>query len=254
MEREFPIPGYGDIEVKGIPPLHTELLTLAGTRGEIVVDYSGNGDYGLANVEYFNDETEGISVSFVNQDREIEHRIITVDEYVSLKKFKKNLKERKSQPKFSTEQVSEVREQVEKIIARNLVLLTNNSTRGYKAHVSEYKFFIIPGKTGNMNLLRASFQFDRLTGEILSFGKDRTDVPVDRHGDVQIGFFDIVLDMAGRLLLTKQSLESGRHNASIVKFQDIGKPVHHEAAKVLAETMAQFNHHYGTDFSEEMGG
>lgn len=252
MEREFPMERYGEIEVKGIPPLHSELLTLAGTHGEIVVDCSGSGDYGLATVEFFNNETEEISVSFANQDGEIEHRTITIDEYISLKKFKNHLKDRKPQSKFFSEPVSEAHEQMEKIIARNLELLTNNSTRGYKAHISEYKFFIIPGKTGNLNLLRASFQFDRMTGEILSFGKDRTDVPVDRHGDVQIGFFDIVLDMAGRLLLTKQSLESGRQNALMMKFQDMGKPVYREAGTILAQTMTKFNELYGTDFSEEL--
>lgn len=250
MEREFPIKGYGEIHLE-VPPRYAELYKIAGSRGQIVVDYDHNHNYGLATVESFNQETEEITVSFTNAAGEVEFSTTTFDEYRKLKKFYEALMEKRQQG--SNESLENKEQLFEKIITHNLKLLTSTSSKSYGAHQSEYNFFLIEGKNGPMHKVRAAFQFDPLTGEIISFGKEKSNVPVERLGDTQTGAFEIVLDMAGLLLKTKESLEAGRHNAFIIRFHQLGKPFNHDAAKVLAQTIARFNEQYGTDFSEEIG-
>ncbi|MBP7992747.1 MAG: hypothetical protein KAZ30_03810 [Candidatus Magasanikbacteria bacterium] len=253
MNPEFPVPGYGTIELK-LNQVYAELHRLFSTRSKIVIDPNHNHEYSLATIESYDQEKEEITVSFVNYTGKQELATIGIDEYLDLKHFRDVLLEKESQ-KSGDPFVDAEREQIqsEKNITHNLKLLTDSSPQGYRAHYSNYSIVGTQGKTGLMYFVRVPIQFHRLTGEIFSFGENKEDVPPVHRADCQTGELEVLFDAQERLQKTKEDVKAGRHNASLTQFSDLGRPLHRGAAKVLAQTMARFNEQFGADFSEEMG-
>lgn len=245
------MPGYGEIHHE-TAPLHAELYKMAGAHELIAADLSGNQDFGLATLEYFNESEEMLTVSFINAQGQKVEKIMDVDEYLMLKRFRKSLLRQAHEQAYRHQGGEQVKEQREIIVANNLKLFTSKTNKSYRAHLDDFFSDVVQGNTGLLNRVRATFYFDRLTGEILSFGKYKEYVPVERIPDAQLGVFEIIIDASSRLPVTKTATEQGREHAWIARLDDLKNLLHRQAAEVLSDTIFRFNQELGTDYSLEL--